>query len=59
MAELKYDPVKHDHKAFLDKASKRRGFRKAYDALEVEYALAHAMLSARRVFQDTHQNGMS
>ena len=47
MAELKYDPVKHDHKAFLDKASKRRGFRKGYDALEVEYALAHAMLSAR------------
>lgn len=47
MAELKYDPVKHDHKAFLDKASKRRGFRKAYDVLEVEYALAHEMLSAR------------
>lgn len=47
MAELKYDPVKHDHRAFLDKASKRRGFRKAYDALEIEYALAHAMLSAR------------
>ncbi len=41
MAELKYDPVKHDHMAFLDKASKRRGFREAYDALEVEYALAH------------------
>ena len=47
MADLKYNPVKHDHKAFLDKASKRRGFRKAYDALEIEYALAHAMLSAR------------
>ena len=27
--------------AFLDKASKRRGFRKAYDVLEVEYALAN------------------
>lgn len=47
MAELKYDPVAHDHKAFLEKASKRRGFRKAYDALESEYALAHEMLSAR------------
>ncbi len=47
MAELKYDPVVHDQKAFLEKASKRRGFRKAYDALEAEYALAHEMLSAR------------
>ena len=47
MAELKYDPVPHNQKAFLEKASKRRGFRKAYDALETEYALAHEMLSAR------------
>jgi len=47
MADLKYDPVPHNQKAFLEKASKRRGFREAYDALEVEYALAHAMLSAR------------
>ena len=47
MAELKYDPVPHDQKAFLEKASKRRGFRQAYDALEAEYALAHEMLSAR------------
>ena len=47
MAELKYDPVPHNQKAFLEKASKRRGFRKAYDALESEYALAHEMLSAR------------
>lgn len=47
MAELKYDPVAHDQKAFLEKASKRRGFREAYDALESEYALAREMLSAR------------
>ncbi len=47
MAELKYNPVAHDQKAFLEKASKRRGFREAYDALEPEYALAHEMLSAR------------
>ncbi len=47
MAELKYEPVRHEHKAFLEKASKRRGFRKAYDSLEVEYALAREMLSAR------------
>jgi len=46
MAELKYDPVQHNQKAFLEKASKRRGFREAYD-LEAEYALAHEMLTAR------------
>lgn len=47
MADLKYDPVQHNQKAFLEKASKRRGFREAYDALDTEYALAHEMLSAR------------
>ena len=47
MTDLKYDPVSHNQKAFLEKASKRRGFREAYDALETEYALAHEMLSAR------------
>ena len=47
MTDLKYSPVPHNQKAFLEKSSKRRGFREAYDALEVEYALAHEMLSAR------------
>jgi DNA-binding XRE family transcriptional regulator len=47
MAELKYQPVLHDHEAFLRKASKRKGFRKAYAELEEEYALSRAMLSAR------------
>ena len=47
MAELKYAPVKHDHKAFLAKAAKRCGFRQSYEALEVEYALAREMLAAR------------
>lgn len=47
MTDLKYDPVLHKQKDFLEKASKRRGFREAYDALETEYALAHEMLSAR------------
>jgi DNA-binding XRE family transcriptional regulator len=47
MAELKYKSVPHDQNAFLKKASKRRGFREAYDALDAEYALAHEMLSAR------------
>ena len=47
MADLKFQPVRHNHKAFLEKASKRSGFREAYEALEVEYALAHEMLAAR------------
>ncbi len=47
MPQLKYNPVPHSQSAFLEKASKRPGFRKAYDALEAEYALAHEMLSAR------------
>jgi len=47
MADLKFQAVPHDHKAFLEKAAKRRGFGEAYEALEVEYALAHEMLAAR------------
>ena len=47
MAKLKYDPVPHKQKEFLEKSSKRRGFREAYNAPEAEYALAHKMLSAR------------
>jgi ribosome-binding protein aMBF1 (putative translation factor) len=47
MPNLKHEPVRHDHKAFLEKASERRGFREAYEALETEYALAREMLSAR------------
>jgi DNA-binding XRE family transcriptional regulator len=47
MAESKYQPVPHDHAAFLRKARKRRGFQSAYKALEVEYAVANEMLTAR------------
>jgi len=47
MADLKYQPVTHDHDAFLDKAKKRAGFKKAYEDLEEEYALAKEMLAAR------------
>ena len=47
MTELKFKPVPHDHKAFLDKARARKGFVEAYDALELEYALASQMLKAR------------
>lgn len=47
MAELKYKPVRHDHEAFLDRARARKGFTQAYDALELEYAVASQMLKAR------------
>ncbi|HQZ18515.1 MAG TPA: helix-turn-helix transcriptional regulator [Vicinamibacteria bacterium] len=47
MADLKYQPVAHNHAAFLAKARLRPGFAKAYDELAMEYALAHEMLSAR------------
>jgi len=47
MGDLKYKPVPHDHEAFLEKASKRNGFRKAYDDLKEEYTLTREMLGAR------------
>ena len=47
MAELKYKPTPHNHKAFLAKARTRKGFAKAYDALELEYQVASQMLKAR------------
>ncbi len=47
MAELKYKPVPHNHKEFLAKASARKGFAKAYNALELEYQVAGQMLKAR------------
>jgi transcriptional regulator with XRE-family HTH domain len=47
MAELKYQPTKHDHEAFLERARKRRGFSEAYDALEIEYQVADQLIKAR------------
>ena len=47
MADIKYDPVPHDHEAFLKNAQKRKGFREAYESLEEEYVLVREMLSAR------------
>jgi DNA-binding XRE family transcriptional regulator len=47
MADLKYTPVQHDHKAFLRKARARKGFDKAYGALELEYQVADQLLKAR------------
>ena len=47
MADLKYKPVPHDHKAFLAKAKKRNGFKAAYEILEEEYAVVREMIAAR------------
>lgn len=43
----KFKPVRHDHKEFLANASKRKGFKEAYDALAPEYQLVSEMLKAR------------
>ena len=47
MANLTNKPVVHDHQAFMARASKRKGFTEAYEALEMEYQLANQMLKAR------------
>lgn len=47
MAELKYTPHPHDHEAFMAKASARKGFTEAYDALELEYSVIQQLLKAR------------
>ncbi len=47
MADLKFQPIPHDHSSFLEKANKRDGFKKAYKDLEEEYALAREMIAAR------------
>lgn len=43
MSGLKHRPVVHDHAAFLAKARKREGFGEAYDALAIEYQVAHVI----------------
>ena len=55
MADVKYKPVSHDHEAFLKKASKRKGFKKAYEDLEEEYRLTREMLAARSKFGLTQE----
>lgn len=47
MTDLKYQPVAHHHEDFLERASKRAGFQRAYDDLAVEYVIASQMLAAR------------
>ena len=43
----KFKPVRHNHKEFLSRAAKRKGFTEAYDALDAEYRLIGEMLQAR------------
>ena len=47
MPELKYQTVKHDHKAFIERARKRKGFSEHYESLEIEYQVADQLLKAR------------
>jgi DNA-binding XRE family transcriptional regulator len=47
MDKTAYQPVSHDHAAFLRKALKRKEFRKSYEGLEEEYRMAREMLTAR------------
>jgi len=47
MADLKHNPVRHDHAAFLAKAGLRKGFREAYEALDLEYEVVDQLLKAR------------
>jgi ribosome-binding protein aMBF1 (putative translation factor) len=47
MTELRYQPTKHRHAAFLKKSSRRIGFKQAYEALASEYAVASELLKAR------------
>ncbi len=46
MANTEYKPVAHDA-AFKKKILAKPGVKKAYEALEEEYAALHAMLGAR------------
>ena len=55
MADIQYKPISHDHEAFLKKASKRKGFKKAYEDLEEEYRLTREMLAARSKFGLTQE----
>jgi DNA-binding XRE family transcriptional regulator len=47
MAISEYQPVPHDHDAFLERALRRKGFREAYESLEDDYLLARELLAAR------------
>jgi DNA-binding XRE family transcriptional regulator len=47
MAKNNYNPVPHDHEAFLKRTLERKGFREAYAELEDEYRLVRELVTAR------------
>ena len=47
MADLKYEPTRHDHAAFIKKARGRKGFTEAYESLALEYGVVSQLLKAR------------
>lgn len=47
MTAIQFKPVRHDHKAFIAKASKRKGFVDAYGALAHKYQRVSQKLKAR------------
>ncbi len=47
MTDLKYSPVFQHHSQFLAKASERKGFKEAYNSLELEYKVINQLLKAR------------
>jgi len=47
MTDIGYCPISHNHKEFLEKALKRKGFAEAYRELDDEYALVRELLAAR------------
>lgn len=46
MSNLKYEPVRHHHEAFLASAALRSGFAAAYASLGPAYSLASQLLRA-------------
>jgi DNA-binding XRE family transcriptional regulator len=48
MADMKYKPVSYDPKKSLENDLQNPDFRKAYEALEDEFAALDALLAARR-----------
>ena len=48
MADLKHEPVAHDHAAFLARAQTRRGFQAAYAERAPEFEVISQLLRARQ-----------
>lgn len=46
MTAIQFKPIRHDHKAFIAKASKRKGFVDAYGALALKYQRLDQKLKA-------------